>query len=313
MGGNALSFTTRRVDEYVYFSIQRRITRVLKFQGLKILTIPAYRNKSSYGDLDLLVSGKIDPEMIYEMFEPREIVKNGNVFSFDFLNFQVDLIVTPEKYLIASRDYFSYNELGNLLGRIFHKMGLKYGHKGLLYPVRNGASCEEIEVSLDTQKILDFIGLSYLDFRSGFAELVDIFDFVISSRYFNPDIYLFDNLNHRQRTRDRKRETYNRFLEYIKDEKPGFQFPEDKDYWLPLIGAFFPGFNEKLEAVKAKFAKQNKLKEKFNGDLVMEWTELKNKELGAFIGAIRAEYSTEKLLEMSPEEIKNLVLSFETN
>jgi hypothetical protein len=64
----------------------------------------------------------------------------------------------------------------------------------------------------------------------------EMYDYVISSPYFVPEIYLLENRSYDARQRDKKRPSYNRFLEYIKDMKQDAYY--DKNYFIVAIEHF---------------------------------------------------------------------------
>ena len=47
----------------------------------------------------------------------------------------------------------------------------------------------------------------------------EVFEFVVSSTFFNKDAFLFENRNHKARARDKKRSNYLAALEYFKNKK----------------------------------------------------------------------------------------------
>jgi hypothetical protein len=54
-------------------------------------------------------------------------------------------------------------------------------------------------------------------FLEGFTRLKDIFSFAVSSPYAHPLVFDLERRNHKARTRDRKRTTQRRFLEWLGD------------------------------------------------------------------------------------------------
>lgn len=118
-------------------------------------------------------------------------------------------MATPLEDFQTCRDYYTYNDLGNLIGRVAHKMGMKFGHLGLLYPLRDGDHLiAELVVTRDTRQALEFMGYDFDRWNQGFDQLTDIFEFAASTPYFNPEAFTLENLNHRNRTRNRKRNTF---------------------------------------------------------------------------------------------------------
>ena len=144
-------------------------------------------------------------------------------------------------------------------------------------------------------KIFEFIGLDYGTWLNGFEYLSEIFQYVVSSTYFDPDVFAYENMNNIARVRDRKRATYSSFLEYIKPygSTSKFKCKESKSEYLPQIFEFFPEAWEAYRSEVGKFNKYKELKTKFNGDLVREWTDLEGKELGKFMESFKRWVGTE--------------------
>lgn len=234
MGGNALKNTrTRRytADEFAALAPDVLATLKTTFPASRVELVRAYRKKVSFGDMDVLVESAGLPADIgaalTEAFRPHQLVRNGNVWSLDVRELQVDLVFCPPEEFQTSADYFAYNDLGNLVGRIAHGMGFKYGHKGLLYPLRASAThwVEDVLVTRDRAAMLSFLGFDRAGadgdrFEQGFDTLEDMFAFVASSRYFDPSLYPPEAQSHTARTRDRKRPTYNAFLRWVAEQEP---------------------------------------------------------------------------------------------
>jgi hypothetical protein len=230
-------------------------------------------------------------------------VSNGNVFSFNYHELQVDFIVTDPKYYQSSIDYFSYNDLGNLVGRMAHKLGIKVGHRGLELVVREpvdygGHILAEIELSKNYDDALRILGLDVAQFHKGFDEIEDIFKYVASSKYFDPEIYLLDNRAHYSRVRDRKRKTYHAFLEWCKETKPkaNYNFPDKTEhggysirepYYTDIILKRWPDVRQKVDSVIEQYQFDRNFKTVYNGVIVGEMTGLKDKELGMFMSYMK--------------------------
>jgi hypothetical protein len=314
MGGNALrNCTTRRYNKDEYQDICTDVTNRLTFlfsPKAQPTVIPAYRMKESFGDLDVLIRSNVLPQdyqrRIEILFKPKEIVKNGNCLSFEYKEFQIDLITTPYENFETSLNYFAWNDLGNLCGRLSHLMGLRLGHDGLAYRWRIGETqhFKTVIVETDWAKILHVLGLSYERYTQGFDTLEDIFEFVVSSPYFNKDIFLLHNRNHTSRTRDRKRKTYMEFLKWVEDYKQTTEqnFWQEwrkgevsKACWLPKLFREMPHFEKLYNEVQAEWEEAVEYKRRFNGDLVMQWTGLKDKELGKFMQYMRTHLGDENM------------------
>lgn len=305
MGGNALAglgVTACRLSAKDYglvvHEVYERLTNL--FGLMQVAVIPAYINKESFGDLDVLVNihekENCWTDLVIQEFKPTAVFKNGSVLSFGFTLpdqsvFQVDVIAAHSEDFLFSLFYFAYNDLGNLIGRLFHKMGFKFGHRGVYYVCRDELKQRvlgEILVTRDPEQALAMVGLDYTRYLQSFAELEDIFHFVAASPFFNPDIYLLDQLSHVQRIRDRKRKTYNQFLAWCdlnKDQLTHYRFLP-KSYYLDQLMRY-PGFRQQYDDIQAQYQQQIQIKTKFNGNLVQEISGFQGKELGKFMAWLR--------------------------
>lgn len=302
MGGKALKSTfTRRYNKDEYFELRREILRKLTKINLIGRDIPAYRLKDSFGDMDILIlnDGNIKniKELIQIHFNPSEMHFNGNVWSFDYKELQIDFILTPTRNWETAYNFFSWNDLGNLIGKIAHKFNLKYGFEGLVFKYRldNDKTLGEIVLSKNTETILEFLGFDYNKWCQGFDTMEEIFDYVINSKYFSIDIFKFENLNHIDKKRNKKRKMYNQFLQYVTKNElnlPNYQFESDKSKYYSKIEATFPGFLSKLEKFQEKEQIRKKIASKFNGNLIMEKYGYTGNELGKIISDFKAIYSS---------------------
>lgn len=239
MGGNALKkVPTRRYERAEFERLATYIQGELADRGLIAGALKYYRAKETFGDLDVVVvwneSMDYSQKILTEVFAPGEVVRNGEVISLNVEQLQVDFIHTPPELLNITCAYYDWNDLGNFMGRVAHSMGFKYGHRGLVYPVRSGTHLvATIGCSTEPEKIFKFLGFDYERWQEGFDTLEDIYEFVASSAYFNKEIYDFENLNHTNRTRNRKRASYAGFVEWLKSwDKPGYSYSEDLDEYV---------------------------------------------------------------------------------
>lgn len=343
MGGNALKNTkTTRLSRKEFFETQTKVIQKIKtvFPFARIEAISAYSEKETFGDLDILITNEdireykqshfkeeaINPleELIRKLFNSTEMVENNTVFSFDYreymeteYGFQVDLIYTPNDYFDFTKNYFSYNDLGNLIGRVAAGMGLKFGHLGLTYDIKDGNNhFAVLEISRDFNKSLDFLGFSSDRYHKGFKNLSEIFEYVVSSKYYNHDLYKLENSSYSERVRERKRPTYRAFLQYSKKlsqiKKADFVFPENKKNWLPEIFTTFEGCEAAYnKAWDFKNIKEN-AKKIFNGHNIGTITGLEHRYLGYFMNHIRAKFSNQNMLfdwitKSSEQEFKSAI------
>lgn len=330
MGGSALkNITTRRYQRDEYYTLEKEV--IEKFQSTfprnRVEAIKAYRSKDSFGDMDLLFEtspGNYDwGTMLELMFNPKQIVKNGSVWSFEYKDFQIDLILTSPDEFDTSVFYFAFNDLQNLTGRVYHKMGFKFGHRGLSFVLKDGDyQFSEILLSDNPRKIYEFAQYDFTRYQHDFNDLLDIFDFVASSPYFNKDIYLLHNRNHTSRVRDKKRKTYSAFLDWceeqdeFKHEYPWVSMEErggrkEVEIFMQRAFEMFPDFKAQYVMTMFKFERHRQFKELYNGDLVRKWTGLENQELGKFMKMVkeyvRVPSSFEDWVIENPDKIESSV------
>lgn len=309
MGGNALSVPSVRLTKSNYEPLAAGCVAQLRalYPGAQVKAIEAYRSKPDFGDLDILLDAEgYNPKEAAQALGAVEMVRNGPVTSLglkvrqelDALEgnvFQVDLIkMAPVDFHFATQ-YFAWNDTGNLLGRVAKAMFTSLRHDGLYFYHRDGDyKFREILLTRDFSEALAYLGYEPAVFEAGFDDLEAIFQYVASSPFFNPSIYLLENRNHVSRVRDRKRKTYTDFLKWCA-ERPGlnaFEHPEDRSQYTARMAEFFPQFEQDYAQSLADLARQRAVKEKFNGAWVSELTGLQGKELGHLMKAFRESFES---------------------
>ena len=330
MGGNALSFETKRLDKAAYQKLVGKVMNALfqKFHSVgdvKALPIAAYFEKDSFGDLDIIwtSNGYDITEHIQELYSPKEIVRNGSVVSFDFEDFQVDFIHSAEEDYWFGYNYFSWNDLGNFIGRTAHRLGFKFGHDGLKYVLRDSDNpvrvVAELSVTKNFDEALEFLGFSYSKFAGGFKNPTEIYEFAASSEYFDPASFAFANRNHTSRVRDKKRKMYNGAVAYFTEKfgltEDAVQISVNKDLHFNRALHKFPEFKEKYFAALELHKKDKAFKVNFNGENVGLALCLSGKELGAKMKVLKEHLTEYNLKEwtstLSSVAFRRLVLLLE--
>jgi hypothetical protein len=278
MGGNALkTVETKRIQANEYYLLCDELQTKFMALGFHTLIAESYANKEDFGDIDVIINKKtLGHRKFYDLlvseFEPQEIFVNSHYYSFDYKGVQVDAILVEDENFMSTYYYFSYNDLGNFMGRIAISLGFKYGSFGLVYRhYVNGGNKKlgEILVSKDIDKILKFLGYDPIRYSQGFDNLEDIFEYVIDCKYFNPKYYYYENLNSTNRERNKKRKNYVKFLEYVNNKDFGDRvFISDIDKESMIIAAE-DFFNVNLKEQIAGFEYENNIKKevrnKFSG------------------------------------------------
>jgi hypothetical protein len=316
MGG--LLFQTQRMSVKEFKVYLKHLAFILHHNNISFQIPKYFTTKEDFGDLDILIPNGVGLENIKQWFKKpwynfllktkvtglEDWSVNGDVISIKYKNFQIDFIRTKPENWETAYNYFSWNDLGNLIDRLAYKFGLKYGFDGLTYPYNNSKNQKVaiIPISKDINDILRFLDLDVKKFHQGFNNLQEIFEFVIASKYFNPYIYDLKHLNKINRDRDKKCKTYQLWLKYIEPLKPnypsiGVWFEKDKKEWIPFINEKFPkaflidaiAWIEKLEK------KKEERNTKFNGKMVIDAFPNQPKEVGKIINAFK-EYACKKYI-----------------
>lgn len=261
MGGNATKqFGSQRISKEMYVKISSMLSDILlwntewqcnsRLNLFKFCPIPYVADKESFGDMDIavLASKYIDlsaksVELAvneYSVINSQELakvigwVKNDNTISIAmqfFIDaqwtapFQVDFIVfSDEATYDFARHYFSYNDLGNLIGVVAKKYGLKFGfdglfvqsyfdEKGRLSDKHHSQHKVEQKITSDFEKALQILGYDVARFKQGFASIEEVVKYAASSPLFHPEMFKDSERSSESLRRDKKRPTYKKARE----------------------------------------------------------------------------------------------------
>jgi hypothetical protein len=350
MGGNLLKtwkLPEKRLNPEEYKKLSEKILRLLSEEYTvptsvspekRLLTgiAPSLRQKESHGDLDVIISVKElqgNQKYFYDSFrlflenqfgyKPHQ---NTNVFSFPADDFQVDVTIVPEIEFESSINYTSWGDLSNLMGRIYHKMGLHYGHSGLTFWIRKGLFDKNIEwsdndhvyekftLTRDFRQICEIGGFDHERWLQGFDTEEDAFEFVTNSKYFDKSLFLIENLNHINRVRNRKRPMYMRFIEYTdqsaleeNSNPPSSNFLSKENYSI-IFQKRFPELRERIDYYRFQNSIDNIVKEKINGHIIKDlFPEIDGKLIGQILNIIKETYSVGQILNMPAHHFPSII------
>jgi hypothetical protein len=321
MGGNL--FKLGRLPRNDYFKIEREVSQYLDKKLGDFYRIPRYYgDKPDFGDLDIIVSSAAEnwEQIRLQIIKDLEITQHksiGHVFSTVYQNFQVDYFVIPAQHFESTYNFFCFNDLGNLLGKICRRFNLKYGEQGLAYVFRRNDENykKDIILTKDFAKICEFLRVDFRKWEAGFANLEEMFEWAIASPYFSVEPYLKPSKSLENRAKDRR--TIQKFIEYLQEKKLNktFQYLENRDDYLPWLAENFPEANlpEKIATEKELENRENQIKAKFNGKILMKLLpHLEGKRLGEFIVSFKKSFDDfeQFILENSEEEINRQILDF---
>ena len=313
MGGRALKNTyTRRYSKQEFETVSNELLDKIKVTFDRANTPLYYHNKETFGDIDIIVDTDYHYEFgqrvktedgfireyIEDAFKPNEIFHNGNCYSFDYKEVQVDFMCIPSEDYNSNYHYLAFNDLGNYIGRIAHRLGLKYGQEGLWYNhYINDQNVGKVMISKDYGKIFKFLDLDYGRWLEGFDELEDTFKYVTTSKYFDTDMFQLDRLNRINRERNLKRVSYMLFLDWINDVYPHKEGKmEPRGGLFKAIEKAFPdsNFMIQIKEYEYKISRTELINVKFNGGIIMRKYGFKGKEIGDALTGFR-EYADKVL------------------
>jgi hypothetical protein len=324
MGGKL--FNLGRLPRPDYLELEAEVKEYLdqKFSGM--YRIPRYYgDKADFGDLDVLLSRRavksdwndLRQEIITDWKVTNYILQPHLLSTAYQDRFQVDVFVVAEDCMQTTWQFLCYNDLGNLLGKIFRRFNLKYGEKGLFYVFRreDGLYKQDIPLCTDLRRILNFLEMDFETWDAGFEHLEDMFAWVVGCKYFSVSPFL--NRANSTEKRMRERTTMRKFIEYLEKKNIAAQYPfaEDRDEYIPMIANYFPeaGLREAIDAEKEKERRHLVIRDKFNGRVIMQlFPELQGKDLGRFIEQFKLQFKDfeNEILESSPKEILEMLKSF---
>lgn len=344
MGGNLLktwNLPKKRIPNTEYEKIKNEILSKLKNAykcefpyGSRIGVAPSLRQKEDHGDLDVIIGDYLghtvwNGEKDFGKYIVKEFgytpIKNSNVYSFPYNGFQVDVTFHPASDYDSAINYCSWGDLSNLMGRVFHKMGLHYGHSGLSFWIRQGLfdnECnwsnndhiyQKLVLTQHMQQICSIGGFDYQIWEKGFDTEEDAFQFVINSKYFNSELFELENLNHINRTRNRKRGMYMRFIQYLDTQTnlPKFEFLSKQNYYL-IFQTRFRYLRTVIDEWRFHHTVKQLIKQKINGHKVMEiFPNITGNEIGKIMNSIQKDYSEEELLGLSDKRCIELIKHYE--
>lgn len=302
----------RRVDAQTAKGKAARLTSaldaILSNHGIegKSHFIRSFRNKQSYGDIDLLVPD----EAVAEIGEQVMVAELGALLGVDLPYLrdhpkaplfhtalpladgscvQVDLIRVPSVSFEWATDFFAWNDLSKLMHLLVRTMsGLNFGVNGLSRSVKHrGQVIGHVTFTRDFQEALSFLGFDAQRFSQGFDDLVDVYEFMGLHPALHSSIYQWENRNSKGRGQDIDRPTYLGFLEWLKTQPIPYDTPEDDTDWVEKAYARFPEAEQQRSALFQEVERAALFRKRFCGSVIAKVTGLSGPDLGDFTKAFR--------------------------
>ncbi len=306
MGGKSLEqfgVTTRRVDRLEYFSLVSELVALTAKANVECFVPSVVSDKESFGDVDVVLDVKYrDHAVVRELLDNSAAVyRNGHCVSFEFKGVQVDFVFSPCP--VWTYRWMSHGDASNLVGRVARKYGYKFGWDGFWLAATDELPHDVLVTDTHFYAVLEFLGFSPSRHQQGFQTNNDLFSWVVSSRYFEKEMFMFENRNAKDRVRDKKRPTYTAFLEYLENVKSVPTLMEAPSNY-GLFG-MFPKVKSRLAAKRNEVAAARAFAAKFNGNLVMRLTNLSGAELGKFM--VHMKQYTNEMKSMTNEQVERFV------
>lgn len=171
-----------------------------------------------------------------------------------------------------------------------------------------------IFLTKDSTQVFEFLGLDFAQWKKGFKNKEEMFDYVISSHLFDYASFQWENQNAINKDRNKRRPNYIKFLKYIKPlSDRNIKWATDHTKYLKILSFYF---NTDLIKARTEFEQEVKLdkqvSEKFNGKIIMDnFPNLKGKELGYVIDKFKKskdDYNTYILNNVHEDIIKEFGL-----
>ncbi|KAL6722121.1 hypothetical protein ACLMJK_001227 [Lecanora helva] len=273
MGGKAFSngtdpLITPRMPANVYFRLKSHYLSILSTLYAHVATPIEAPSKSSYGDIDILVSepktlSATTIEVLQKSLsaERRTSSSSSPTISFavpypDLPNnyVQLDVHTCPPSTFHWQLFHQSHGDLWNLLGTTIRSFGLTANDAGLHLRI------EEIEahnrkrsmvfLTADPDAVLELLGMDRETYQRPFGSVEDMYAYVVSCRFFRRERYVREGLKANDRKRLAQRELFRRFVESW--------LPENED-WLRAKEEREPNLSKEdvKEMVLKRFGKKS--------------------------------------------------------
>lgn len=300
MGGNAFdNIKINRMDIETYEQIKQIILDKLS-PYLNLYPYLDPPDKKDFGDVDMVYIKKdsniILTNLLKDIFNPIDIKINGRttswIYELNKLYYQIDFNHCSDDNLLSMfKFYFSYGDLGGIIGRLASYYCLKFGQNGLylnllddtLKRYQSHSQYNEDEfnksdihstkgviiLTSEPKLICEYLDLDWNKYTSGFSSNIEIYDWICKSKLFNPDIYV--RLNNQHRKRYKIRPFYQEFRNYILNNDPVLNASESEltiNYQLEAL-IHFNKINELDKIIEEHNIKQ-KNKSKFNGKILID-------------------------------------------
>lgn len=332
MGGSVFSeyADAVRIDREEHDEIASKVASVLSDLEIDASPIPALRSKTSFGDVDMVVSRAQThrglPESGDELVSALAVrdsqiaqalgadaYHRGNIRN-PALHMliagrngpvQLDLMSIEDNLLEFATRHLSWGDAGAMAAAIAQQMGLKAGMNGLAIAVNIGASRHRLPLSLDYDQTLELLGLDSAVHRRGFDTINDVYEWLAAGRYFNPRLWSHEWMTNRTRHRALKRDSYVGLYEWLEHKRPAanYDWGEARGArtaeWIDHLLDTYPEARAELHRLQNMSMAPQGLRAFFNGDVVRQYVDVDNESLQHVMNNLRKRIGIERLQALS--------------
>jgi len=245
MGGNAFTsgvtpLRTPRMPPEIYHSLRDYYLCLLSALYAQVATPVEAPSKTSYGDIDILVSQPTSLSTTTEslaktLAAEKTITTSGSAtssFALPYPNLpnnhiQLDVHLCPPSTFHWQVFQQSHGDLWNLLGTTIRPFGLTANDVGLHLRI---AEIEELNrkrslilLTNEPDAVLRLLGLDEAMYQRPFESVEAMYEYVVGCRFFRGETYVRGDLKANDRKRMAQRELYRRFVDVW--------LPEN-EYWI---------------------------------------------------------------------------------
>lgn len=214
----------------VYYSLRDHYLSKISALYSQVATPVEAPSKSSYGDIDILVSEPTSPSTTAGTIaqtlgvERTHTISGSSTSSFalpypDFLgnHVQLDVHVCPPSTFRWQVFQQSHGDMWNLLGTTIRPFGLTSNDVGLHIRIAEIEQLNRkrslIHLTSEPDAVLELLNLEKESYRRPFESVEAMYEYVVGCRFFRCETYVRSDLKANDRKRMAQRELYRRFVD----------------------------------------------------------------------------------------------------
>ncbi|RYE22009.1 MAG: hypothetical protein EOP45_08840 [Sphingobacteriaceae bacterium] len=239
MGGRALGMLTDRLTDQQRRDVISILCPKLEMIHSIVISPLGAPEKTSHGDVDLVVSGEklMDSQNAVKEIKNMGLTnKTNNSYLYQLsiedgqvIKVQVDIIEVETQYLEMYLFTINYGDLGMILGYICHSFQFSINSHGLFYRIYEGSGFKKYLITANVAEVCEILGLDYSRWQHGFNTKRDIFDWLLVLR---PKIvHKTNEIRNRADRRSDDRPMYQEFLIFNTERLQNSLLAQQESNW----------------------------------------------------------------------------------